>query len=445
MSSINRIKELNEKRGAKLKEASAIVEKARTEKRELSADENQKVSAFHGEIESIDTSLATEIRQASLESTKAPELTKDEGKTVDRFDIGVLLRHMNANFKGGYSKLDGAEAELVAEGEREARAAGIQSQGIMLPRVLVRRSGFGPSERRDMSVTGGTTTQYGGALVPTQKLGLADDFYNASILRQNGAMVMEGLVGNLDLPRYTKATNPAKKAENATADELSPTVSKLSLQPRRLPAYIDISDQLMIQSPVAIEAFLRSALTNQMLDVQEVAFFHGAGTNEPTGIAATSGIGSVAGGTNGLAPAWSHIVDLETAVSVTNAASGNLRYLSNNKVRGKLKKVAKISSTDSMTILDDRAGGLLNGYPALFTGAISSTLTKGSSSSVCSAIFFGNVNDFVIGYWGGISLEMVRDKTNAISGLTTLVASAYYDGGVLRPKSFAAMLDALTT
>ena len=43
----------------------------------------------------------------------------------------------------------------------------------------------------------------------------------------------------------------------------------------------------------------------------------------------------------------------------------------------------------------------------------------------------------------GVSLEMIRDKTNAISGLYTLVASTYYDGGVVRPKSFAAMLDAL--
>ena len=101
----------------------------------------------------------------------------------------------------------------------------------MLPRCLVRRSGFRPAERRDMSVTGGTTTQYGGALVPTEKVGLADDFYNASVLRQNGAMVLEGLVGNLDLPRYTKGTDPTKKAENANSDELSPTVTKLALTP----------------------------------------------------------------------------------------------------------------------------------------------------------------------------------------------------------------------
>jgi hypothetical protein len=85
---------------------------------------------------------------------------------------------------------------------------------------------------------------------------------------------------------------------------------------------------------------------------------------------------------------------------------------------------------------------MLNGYRTAFTNAISRTLTKGDSS-VASAIFFGNFADFYDAYWGGVSLELIRDKTNAIGGLYTLVASVYYDGGVVRPKSFAAMLDAL--
>lgn len=438
---MNRLKELQEKRGAKAKEASAIINKARDEKRELSADEQTKVAGIHGEIENIEKTIDAEVRQIAVESSKTRDFSKQEKRDIESFDIGVVLRHMAATTKGGYSKLEGLEAEMIQEGEKEARGAQITGGGVFLPRMLVRRAGF---ERRDLSVTGGTTAQYGGTLVATEKRGLADDFYNASVLRQNGALVLEGLVGNLDLPRYVKATNPAKKTENASADELSPTFAKLSLSPKRLPAFIDIGEQLLAQSSVALESFLRSALTSQLADVQEASFFHGNGTSEATGIAATVGIGSVAGGTNGAAPDWADIVDLESAVAVVNAASGNLRYLTNAKVRGKLKKTVKVGSTDSMMIWDDRNGGFLNGYTPVVTNAVSSTLTKGSSS-VCSAIFFGNVNDYVIGYWGGLSLEMIRDSSNAVTGQYRLVASAYYDGGVMRPKSFAAMLDALTT
>jgi len=438
----NRLKELNEKRGAKLKEASAIVKLATETKRELTADEQAKVNGLQDEADQISQSLMTEARQMALEGMTAPSLSVSEEQTIDRFSLSRLIRHMDRVFRGQPSSLDGVEAELVAEGEREAREARIETSGVTLPRILVRRSPATP-ERRDMSVTGGTTTQYGGNLVSTQKIGLADDFYNGSILRQNGAMVLEGLIGNLGLPRYSKASDPTKKTENESSDELTPTIPLLSLSPKRLPAHIDISDQLLVQSAPALEAFLRSALTRQMLAVQEKAFFHGNGTSEATGIAATSGIGSVAGGTNGAAPDWADIVGLEREVDVDNAAIGALHYMSNSKVRAKLKQTAKISSTDSYTILDERYGNLLNGYVPLWTNAISSTLTKGNQS-LSSAIFFGNVNDYVIGYWGGLSLEIVRDKALAIAGQRTLVAQVYYDGGVLRPVSFAAMLDALT-
>jgi HK97 family phage major capsid protein len=217
----------------------------------------------------------------------------------------------------------------------------------------------------------------------------------------------------------------------------------LQLSPKRLPAYVDISERLLLQSSAAIQQIVGRNLTAQMLGVQEVAIFHGGGTNEPTGIAGTSGIGSVAGGTNGLAPTLANIIALETAVDTNNALLGSLGYITNGQIRGKLKGTPRVASTDSMMILDDRAGGLLNGYRPYFTNAVSRTLTKGTADSVCSAIFFGNWQDLYIAYWGGISLEMVRDKTNAISGLYTLVASSYYDAGVVRPKSFAAMLDAL--
>jgi HK97 family phage major capsid protein len=259
-------------------------------------------------------------------------------------------------------------------------------------------------------------------------------------MRLAGATVLEGLTGNLDLPRIVAGTAAAGKAENGTADEVSPTTAMLQLTPKRLPAYIDISERLLLQSSVAIETILRGHLATQMGATQEAAFFHGSGTNEANGIAGTSGIGSVAGGTNGLAPSLANLIALETAVDTSNALLGNLSYVSNGQIRGKLKGTPKVSSTDSRMLLD--SDGLVNGYTPYFTNAVSRTLTKGSSS-VASAIFFGNFADYVVGYWGGVSLEMVRDKTNAITGIYSLVASTYYDGGVVRPKSFAAQLDAL--
>ncbi len=439
-----KLKAKNEEVGAIRKEIRTYLDsdarKAVTNKKD-----DPKLKELEVRADAAEADLDAEIRQAAREGTQPTPLTKGEARTVDRFDFSKVLNHLHAHARGAnVGPLDGAEAELIKEGEKEARESEIKGGSIFLPRALVRRGGYNraAAEARDMTATGTTSTtlDQGGMTIATEKMGLLDDFFNRSIIRQCGATVLENLKGKLDIPRLVAGTAGAKKTENAASDEVTPTTAMLSLQAKRLPSYIDISESLLMQSSVAIEAILRSHLSNQMLATQEAAFFHGGGTSEAYGIAGTSGIGSVAGGTDGAAPTLAHLIALETAVDTSNALLGNLHYASNGQIRGKLKGTQKVSGTDSRMLLDD--DGLVNGYTPFFSNAISRTLTKGASN-VASAIFFGNFADYYVGYWGGISLEMVRDKTNAISGLYTLVASGYYDGGVVRPKSFAAMLDAL--
>lgn len=439
-----KLKELNEQRGAKLKQARAIIETAKTANRDFTAEERTQITGLHAEIEDLDANISIHIRQLAIESGRGQRLSGQEQRDIGRFDYNKLLNHLYRSAKGtAVAAIDGVEAEMIAEGEREARSSGIESGGVMLPRILVRRGNRDGVEFRDMTATGGTNGDQGGNTIVTEKRGLADDFFNASVMRSAGATVLEGLVGNLDLPRIVAGTAAGGKAENAAADEVSPTTAMLSLRPKRLPAYIDVGELLLKQSSSVSEAIIGNHLKTQMGATQEAAFFHGSGTNEAQGIAGTSGIGSVAGGTNGAAPVLTHLTGLEEKVDATNALLGNLHYVSNGQVRKKLKETPKVSGTDSKMLLEDTKGAALNGYDPLWTNAVSRTLTKGTASGVCSAIFFGNFTDYIVGYWGGVSLEMVRDKTNAISGLYTLVASSYYDGGVLRPKSFAAMLDAL--
>lgn len=432
-----KLKELQEKRGSLLKQCRTTIDIATTEARGLTAEEQTRLTGLEGEIDAVDTTLSAEMRQLARESQQLPQLSTQEKRDVDRFDIGIALRGL-----ANGTPFDGVVAEMLQEGEREARAARIEATGgIMLPSILTRR------ENRAMTATGTTTIagDQGGMTVPTVKRGLMDDFFNGSVIRLLGATVLEGLTGNLDLPRLTAGTTPAKKGENASADAVSPLTAMLSLSPKRLPAYIDLSQQLLLQSNDPIEALIRMHLTNQMLAVQESAFFHGSGTLEANGIIGTAGVDvtSVAGGTNGLAPTFAMLIALETAVDTQNAIGGNLHYASNGQIRGKLKTTLKNpAGTDSGFILSDSNPGVINGYGAQFTNAISRTLTKGTSS-LASAIFFGNFADYVVGYWGGLQLELIRDSANAKTGTYTLVANTYYDGGVVRPKSFAVMKDAL--
>ncbi len=196
---MKRLKELLEKRGAKAKEARTLSDTVINAGRAFTAEERSKIETIQKEVEDIDATIAIESRQAAIESQRAPKLTDGEQRDMARFDIGRMLRSMHASAKGAKSSLDGIEAEMVQEGEREARSAGIESAGLFLPRSFVRRC----HERRDLTATGQTSVagDQGGMIIATEKAGLLDDFFNASVMRSAGATVLEGLVGNLDIPQ----------------------------------------------------------------------------------------------------------------------------------------------------------------------------------------------------------------------------------------------------
>lgn len=175
--------------------------------------------------------------------------------------------------------------------------------------------------------------------------------------------------------------------------------------------------------------------------VDTAAFIGSGSSNQPTGITATAGIGSYALGANGLAPTWAMAVGLETEVANDNAAFGKLAYVTNTKVRGKMKTVVRDAGS-GLYLYD--SGDMVNGYKCYISNAIPSTLTKGSSSGVCSAMIFGNFDDLMILQWGGVDL-VIDGVTLALNNQIQVVANGYYDIMVRRAESFAACLDILTT
>lgn len=328
-------------------------------------------------------------------------------------------------------------AQAAAAFEFEASYAAAEkmnrpSRGITVPIDVL---------KRDLLV--GTATA-GGHTVATDLLAQSfiDLLRNRSLMMQPGmATVLTDLNGNIAIPRQTGGATAYWVAENGAATESQQAFDQVTLTPKTVGAFTDISRKLLLQSSIDVEAFVRGDLAKVLALALDLAALHGTGaSNQPTGIAATSGIGSVAGGTNGLAPAWSHIIALESEVAIDNADVGSLRYVTNAKVRGKLKGTEKASSTAQFIWGDDSR---LNGYDASVTNQVSSTLTKGTSSGVCSAIFFGNWVDLLIGMWGGIDIN-IDTSTGATAGTVRVVALQDADIAVRHAESFAAMLDALT-
>jgi hypothetical protein len=125
---------------------------------------------------------------------------------------------------------------------------------------------------------------------------------------------------------------------------------------------------------------------------------------------------------------------------VANADVGTLAYLTNAKVRGKLKGTSKVSGQNGFVW---EAGNTpLNGYRCGVTNAVPSNLTKGTGTNL-SAILFGNFADLVIGMWGTLDL-MVDPYTGSTAGTVRVVALQDVDVAVRHVESFATMVDAVT-
>ncbi|MEO8501894.1 MAG: phage major capsid protein, partial [Vicinamibacteria bacterium] len=227
--------------------------------------------------------------------------------------------------------------------------------------------------------------------------------------------------------------------------EAQQVVGQVLMSPKTVGAFTDISRRLLAQSSIDVEAFVRNDLAQVLAIAMDLAALHGTGaSNQPTGVALTAGIGAVfAGGAanngvnaNGIAPVWADVVNLETAVAVANADVGRLGYITNPKVRGKLKQTQMAANLPFIW-----QGKELNGYPTFVSSQVRSDITKGSNTTL-SAMFFGNWADLIIGMWGALDV-LVDPYTGGTSGTVRIVELQDVDIAVRHPASFALCQDML--
>jgi hypothetical protein len=159
------------------------------------------------------------------------------------------------------------------------------------------------------------------------------------------------------------------------------------------------------------------------------------------GILNASGTNSVTAGANGGTVTYDLMVDLETQQALSNADINTLAYLTNPKARGKLKKSAQISAT---TGIPTWWQGEVNGYRAEATNQVPSNLTKGTSTTICSAAIFARWEELIIGQWA--DMEFVIDPyTLAKRGDIVITSYIMVDVGLRHPASFTVIKDLLTT
>ncbi len=377
-----------------------------------------------GSLSDLNKAILERMGKPKAIEAEAPDLGMSE-REVERFSF---VRAINA-----LSNPADRRAQESAKFEFEASHAaadkmGRESRGLTVPVDVLKRD-----------LAAGLSTA-GGHTIGTDLLtgSFIDLLRNRSIMMNPGmSTVITDLNGNIAIPRQTGGATGYWVSENGAPTESQQAFDQVTLSPNTVGAFTDYSRKLMLQSSIDVEAFVRGDLARVLALQIDLAAISGNGLgNQPVGILNSTGIGDVAIGTNGGAPEWSHIIDLESDVAASNADIGSLRYITTAIMRGKLKQVEKAPNT-ARFVWD---GTEMNGYEAMVTNQVPSTLTKGSSTD-CHAIVYGNFVDLLIGLWGGLDIN-IDTSTGSTAGTVRVVALQDADIAVRHAESFSAIQDA---
>ena len=375
---------LIDKREQLKKKAEDLISTAEKELRKLNDKENDELNSIKKEIADLDN----EIKNIENRNTKT-------NKVMAKFSLLKAINDVANN-----RQLDERAQEVVSNGIAEMRKAGQSFTGqIVLPMEM----------RSDIQATVATAGQEN---VAEDKLGILEPLRANLVLVNAGASYMTGLIGDVSIPVYS-GSNVGWAGEVSTASDGAGTFSEVTLSPKRLTAYIDVSKQFLIQDSNSAEEMLKRDIVAAISNKLEATILGSeAGSNtQPAGLFN----GVVADST---AVTYKDIVNMEAELEAANVM-GNIKFIVSPSAKADLKTTEK-GNTDNFLM----EGNELNGYPVMCTSAVTG---KG--------VIMANWSDLVIGQWGGIDL-VVDPYTQAANGKVRLVINAYFDAKPRRAEAF---------
>ena len=338
-----------------------------------------------------------------------------------------LIRAIKAASSGDWREA-GYEREISDE---IAHRSNKEARGFYLPANI----NWG---QRDQ--TAGTNAD-GGFLVGTDHL--ADQFIEALYARLTitslGARVMQGLKGDVAIPKLSASvTNSAFVAEGSAPSEGAATFAQVTMSPKTLAAYVDVSRRLIQQSDPSVEQVLRNDIINTFARKIDDVAIEGGASNAPSGIIANGSTNVVAMGANGAAITYAKVVDLMKAVEEDNAMINSSAFLTNPKVIAALRTVSKQSGGAEGNFIMDPNGTILGTNVASST-LVPSDLSKGTGSNL-SAMLYGDFSQIMLGFWSGVDV-VVDQSSLSTSGGTRLAFFQDLDVALRYPESFAVIKD----
>jgi len=255
-----------------------------------------------------------------------------------------------------------------------------------------------------------------------------------------GVTYMGGLTNRIKMPKIATGAAAGFVEELGNVADQSPTDAAVTLQPRTLGAYADISRLLMKESVPAIDQVVQDDLLRSVADKIEFYAIQGSGSSgQPTGILNDGSVGNVdiSSGTDVDALTWADITNIVKTVEDANGVinQATLGWLSNPKVKAKMANTSRVASTDSVMLMNDPWSSIY-GYPAEFTSNVPSDLDPGDGGSDASALIFGDFSQLIVGLFGAPSI-LIDETTGGLAGTVRIIIHQDVDVALRNAVSFA--------
>jgi HK97 family phage major capsid protein/HK97 family phage prohead protease len=372
--------------------------------------DNKSVSEVNGEILDL-ISKRSESSNTPIRSTDMNPSSNEvglEAKEVQRFSF---LRAITALANPTDRNAQEAAAFEREVSEEAAKRYDKPASGILVPNEVLQ--GY----TRDLNV--GTATA-GGNLVETELLAgsFIDILRNRMAVMQAGVTTLNGLSGNVSIPRQTSASTAYWVGEGSDVTESQQAFDQVNLTPKTIGATTDYTRKLLLQTSISVETMVRNDIAKQIALALDTAAIYGSGSsNQPTGITNTTGIGTAT--VTGVGT-FAELIAMETDVAVANADQGALKYIVNATARGGLKSVKKDAGSGEFVFANNE----INGYPVI----VSNQLTNNDC-------LFGDFSQLIAAFWSGLDLT-VDPYAMSKSGSIRIVALQDVDFGVKQPTAF---------
>jgi len=260
------------------------------------------------------------------------------------------------------------------------------------------------------------------------------------VMANLGVTFMGGLTNRIKMPKFSAGATAAFVEELGDVADQSQTDAGVTLQPRTMGCFVDISRLALKESVPALDQIVQDDLLRAAADLIESTAISGSGSGgQPTGILNNGDVGNVdiSADTDVAALTWADLTDLvktvEDADGIINAQT--LGWLSNPKVKAKMANTVKVSSTDSIMLLNDPWNSIY-GYRAEFTSNVPSNLNPGDGGTDGSALIFGDFSQLIVGLFGGADI-MIDETTGGLAGTTRIIMHQDIDVAIRHGASFA--------